>query len=363
MPSFDDRAALLGALREHIRRFQEVGLIRPPAVSAPEYMRRLGSEGVLPAETAESLATRYEACRFGCASPAPEEWAAELAALEAAATALETSPQERRAALAQRWRQRWTPSSRPAPKPCEAAGREASPILLTGKDPVSNGAVELRKQRAEQGPSRVWTFVAGALVVWTVVVMAGSLWQRDRILSALLAGRWGSPLASHLQGEAATRDQLRAAFARQRKRSGPTNLMLLGDHYAQRGHYAEAIQVYHQSLERATEYPEVEALTSAKLARLLLTADDPWYHDSLQAIRLARRAVKLRPQKSDFLETLAIAQSRIGAYDDAVESVSAALRYATFDHQKNHYSQQLEVFEADAAAHAPADRLADSTDM
>ncbi|MBW3597864.1 MAG: hypothetical protein KY475_11390, partial [Planctomycetes bacterium] len=177
MPPTDERAALVAALRQHICRLKALGFSRPSAVSLPQYLRGLGEEGVLP--EGRDIAELYEACRFGKSPVAGDERA--MAAFDEALKSLEELDPEQRETLVRRCDQRWMPP-RPAPRP--ALPRAPEP-RLGGRQPVRGPSpprdVQTRKRIVERGPSRFWTIVACGLVLWTMVVMAGSLWQRDRI--------------------------------------------------------------------------------------------------------------------------------------------------------------------------------------
>jgi hypothetical protein len=345
-----DRGAALAALKQQLRRIEDLGLAKPAALSVREYLSRLAAAGAIATETAVLVAGVYERCRFGKGSIAPEELERAVAALEADAALPAAMDEEARRKLVE-------PVSRRAVRHNErktAAGPRDSLTPRRGP-PSSDPAAELvsrRKRRIEHGPSRLWTFIACGLALWTLAVMAGSLWQRERIERVLGASEWGRPLISHLRGEQEAQLELRRRIANDKQSATAADFSRLAGLYVERLQYDEAILAYQQGLARVTPKSPQEGDMLNNLAWLLLTAADSWYRDSVQAQQLAERAVKLC-EEPEHCDTLAEAYSQNGNISQAVDWAKRALDLAKKKWPSNdlsYYRRQLDKFEQRARA-------------
>lgn len=350
-----DRHVALAALQERIHRLEELGFPRSGSSTVRQYFQDLAADDIVPVETAAAIASLYDQCRFNRTYLAQEQDFKEIAALDTAIARVDDAGEEQRRAVVERFHRRREPASRMPPRgaPPPRTGRNATPARLPREPNRSERRrnAEVRKRLAERGPSRLWTFIACGLVIWTMIVMAGSLWQRERILSLLIATNWGKAFAMRLENAGHAQDELRRLYAPGQLRHDPAVLVNLGDQFSERGDYAEAISLYHRALARAEGNIRQEARACNNLAWLLLTAKDRWYHDQRQARLFAGRAVSLAPRQPAYLDTLAEAYFQTGELTLAMETERQALAEASPTSVAfQHYHKQLARFERALAA-------------
>jgi tetratricopeptide (TPR) repeat protein len=315
-------------------------------------LTRLATAGVIEAGAAAQAGLLYERCRFGKGSIDGDEFAATLSVLEAGAARVEAMDEDSRRDLLER--QLPSGSERCNPR----LGRNRSRQALSarrGSEKADREAARLasrRKRRAEHGPSRLWTFIACGLVVWTLAVMAGSLWQHDRIEKMLGSSEWGRPLISRLRGERQEHSELRRQVEADKRSATAGDFSRLADQYLVRREYAEAIHAYQQGLAREAA-PAQRAAMLNSLAWMLLTANDPWYRDAVQAQQLAQLAVDLRREPEHY-DTLAVAHFQNNNLAKAIEletiAVELAMKWPESFGDQRYYKQQLLDFQHAARA-------------
>lgn len=320
-----DRAAILAALKEAVCRYQAWGLERPANSSMREYLTSLAELGAAPRDVALAAANIYDDYRFGSATIAPDQIQAVIASLEAAAADLASLEENERSALAEMLRERFAPRkavARPSPSWAPPPQFEDFATPQRRREDVPNSQVleaRRRKQQAERGPSRLWTFVSAALVLWTLMVMAGSIWQIERIEDALTRTEWGCQILASLRGDEKPVPILRERMLREPRMATPSNFLRLAREYTEHREYSEAIYAYRQGLARCRNGSPEELLLLNNLAWLLLTVDDPIYRDPVQAEELADRCVNRHGSRApEFLDTLALAYFQNGRLQDAV---------------------------------------------
>jgi tetratricopeptide (TPR) repeat protein len=110
-------------------------------------------------------------------------------------------------------------------------------------------------------------------------------------------------------------DQAIAAFraATRLKKDYPEAHMNLGIALQNKGRLDEAVAVFREALKLAPNSP----LVHNALAWLLATCPDPKLRDPAQAVKLAKRAVKLAPKVGGFWNTLGVAHYRAGQWQAA----------------------------------------------
>jgi hypothetical protein len=349
-----DRCAALAVLKQQLRRFEDLGLKKPAALSVREYLGQLAAAGAIESETAVLAAGIYERCRFGKGSIATEDVKAALAALLTDAACLELMDEAERPVLiepAPRRNARREERKRTGPprgsQPTIGPRRRAGSV-----DPTAAQLVSRRKRRVEHGPSRLWTFIACGLALWTLAVMAGSLWQRERIERMLGSSEWGRPLISRLRGEQKEQLELRRRIENDKHSATATDFARLAEHYVERRQYAEAIYAYQQGLARVPP-GEQRGYMLSDLAWMLLTAEDPWYRDALQARQLAEQAVSLC-EAPEHYDTLAEAYAQNGnfllAVDAETEAVALAKEKNRSLRDQGYFQRRLGEFEDAAKA-------------
>jgi hypothetical protein len=345
-----DRATVLAALKQQLNRFESLGLERTTALSAREYLTSLAAAGVVDAETARQAAGVYEMCRFGKGSIVAEDVEAALSALEAGAARVEAMDETTRSSLVQPSVRKAVPRAGRRPEANISRQGPALSRAARGSSTANREAAKIasrRKRRAERGPSRLWTFIACGLVMWTLAVAVGSLWQHDRIERMLGSSEWGRPLMSHLRGERQDHSDLRLRVEADKRTATASDFARLAEQYLVRREYAEAIHAFQQGLAReASDAQQADMLNT--LAWMLLTADDPWYRDAIQAQKLAQRAVELCEEPEHF-DTLAVAYFQNNDLVKAIEMERTAVNLAAAQPEslgdKRYYDQQLRDFE------------------
>jgi eukaryotic-like serine/threonine-protein kinase len=93
----------------------------------------------------------------------------------------------------------------------------------------------------------------------------------------------------------------------------------------QSGKYRECIQAYRESLELVPNAPK----TLQNLAGSLTECPDPEFRDPKEAVRLARRAVKLSPTDWDIWRVLGEAHIRAGNWRGAAEAIEKSMTLGT----------------------------------
>jgi tetratricopeptide (TPR) repeat protein len=364
-----DRSVTLGALKERLSRWESLGLARPAAASVRQYCDVLADEGVLTRKTATNFASLYDACRFG-KSTEPLAPANEIfATLDDAIAEVESWDEHQRTALRDRFLQRWAPAQTPeAPvvEKCLPPAPEPAPSssLLPENIDVTNEVVR-RKRLAEQGPSRLWPAVAGGLVLWTVLVMAGSLWQQERLEQWLVGSSWGRPVYSRLRGEDGEIIRLRQKLKADDDPAALENARVLAERLTTQKRYAEAIYAYERAIQRVGYDTDKQALLQNNLAWVLLTAEDSWYRDPPRAKTLTEHALKLAPDKPDYLDTHAEALFQLGDLEGALAESTRAKDIATMTgtHHSWYTQQWMRFHQAVERAKSKRPREAPLTGM
>jgi serine/threonine protein kinase/tetratricopeptide (TPR) repeat protein len=86
-------------------------------------------------------------------------------------------------------------------------------------------------------------------------------------------------------------------------------------------HCRKALALY---AKLAADFPETSAYLN-DLARLLVTCPAPQFRDADRALRIAKRAVELSPEHSDYWNTLAVAHYRAGDWEATVAAMKRAM--------------------------------------
>jgi tetratricopeptide (TPR) repeat protein len=331
MQHVDDRSLVLGALKQQLDRLEHLGFKRAASHTMRQHLAALAVEGVIASDTAGATADLYDECRFSRGQSALNQETAEalLATLEQEVADLESGDDATRTALVEQFARRAVPpkrtsalaiASRPPLQPSQSTRRQnAAP-----QGALFNPA--WRKWLAERGSPRVWTFIACAVVLWTLAVMAGSLWQQDRIERLLASRAWSRSLFPRVRPEEPSPAELRRQYLPNVTRASLADFLTLARQYEMRGDYAEAIHAYRQGLARCRDAQQ-EAHSGNVLAWMLLTAPDPWYRDAKQAFPLAQRAVELE-RRPDYLNTLALAHYELGDAESAIQCEQQAIEIA-----------------------------------
>jgi tetratricopeptide (TPR) repeat protein len=98
----------------------------------------------------------------------------------------------------------------------------------------------------------------------------------------------------------------------------------LGEHLAEIGRFAEAEQEARKAIGLKEELSD--ARVQNNLAFSLATSPDPGMRDSQLAVRLAKRAVVLKPQNGGYWNTLGASHYRAGDWDAAIAALEQSMR-------------------------------------
>ncbi len=98
----------------------------------------------------------------------------------------------------------------------------------------------------------------------------------------------------------------------------------LGEHLAEVGRFAEAEQAARKAISLKEELSD--ARVQNNLAFSLATSPDPRMRDSQLAVRLAKRAVVLKPQNGGYWNTLGVSHYRAGDWNAAIAALEQSVR-------------------------------------
>ena len=108
-----------------------------------------------------------------------------------------------------------------------------------------------------------------------------------------------------------------------------------GVDYARKGEYDKAISDYNQAISLNPKF--VGAYND--MSWILATCPDK-YRDGVKAIEFAQKALELKPDNSQFLDTLAAAHAEAGKFEDAVKTQEKAISLLD-ENNKNKYLYKL----------------------
>jgi tetratricopeptide (TPR) repeat protein len=111
--------------------------------------------------------------------------------------------------------------------------------------------------------------------------------------------------------------------------------------YEKKGDHEKAISDYSKGIELDPKDPH----TPNDLAWIRATCPDAKFRDGKEAIRLALKAIELKPRPAAF-DTLAAAYAEAGEYDKAVATAEKALTMATKADEKRDLQSRLDLFKS-----------------
>ena len=334
-------------LQERLEQLETRGFPRPNNCLLSDYLRFLAEHDLLPHNTADDIASLYYRARYGNAPTEAREveareWEATLADLDASLALLSDADETWRQSLAEQLREQFSTVETVTVQASEDKEPEPPPAPLpTAIPPWEQTGESIPQTQPPKTKTRRWVFAGGALLSWTVIMIAAGYSYRAQITASLrqVGAIPKSPKQTRISNNwpKMLRETRLAIMHGKNRFRLDRNLGFLIQRHQARKEYAETYYIWERQLARNPN----DSMLKYTLAQHLLSAQDVWYRDPIRALRLAEEAVQIRRRRV-YLDTLAEACHQTGDHHRAIELEEEIL--ASNPRRESHYRERLLKF-------------------